>query len=404
MSIDSSSKRRLTEASLEVLSKNRRAKDGFQYTVPSPTAYPYQWLWDSCFHAIVLSHLSPADAKKELLSLVSKQFDNGMIPHMIYWEKGEVINFKWGKEHTSSITQPPMIALAAWEIYGKDKDKEFLKKLYPHLYHFYNYILNERDPRRHHLASIINPDESGEDNSPRFDTPLGLPTKQTIKESLESRLELVEKLKSCDFDAPFCMKHFFWAKDVPFNAILCENLSVLSKIADELAFKEDSIRYAEESLHVSRAMRELMMEDGLFWPTYGENYVKTKVKTWALFAPMFAGIPTADEAKKLVSGFLDNPSEFKTPYIVPSVSKSDPAYDPAGFWRGSVWIAVNWFVRRGLLRYGMKEQAARVLDSTVALLDKSGFREYFHPDTGAGLGAENFTWGTLVVDMMNDDD
>ncbi|MDE2038160.1 MAG: hypothetical protein KGI69_03000 [Patescibacteria group bacterium] len=401
-SIDPSARKRLTDLSVKVLVDNRRSKDGFQYTVPSPSSYPYQWLWDSCFHAIVLSHVSLEDAKKELLSLVSKQFENGMIPHMIYWERKEVINFKWGKEHTSSITQPPMLALAAWEIYVKDKDAGFLKALYPHLYHFYNYILTERDPRRHHVASIINPDESGEDNSPRFDVPLGLPTVQTLKESLESRLELVEKLKTCDFDAPFCMKHFFWAKDVPFNAILAENLSVLSKIADVLGFKEDSLRYAEEGLLVSRAMRELMMEDGLFWPTYGEDYVKTKVKTWALFAPLFAGIPTAEEARALVSGYLESPAEFKAAYPVPSVSRSDPAYDPKGFWRGSVWMAVNWFVRRGLKRYNMDDHGDRILQSSVELLERSGFREYFHPDTGEGMGAESFTWGALVVDMMND--
>ena len=43
--------------------------NGFQYTVPDPIVYPYQWLWDSCYHAIVLSHFSVEDAQKELLSL-----------------------------------------------------------------------------------------------------------------------------------------------------------------------------------------------------------------------------------------------------------------------------------------------------------------------------------------------
>ena len=402
--VSEKSKLEIIQQSKVILEKNRRIKDGFQYTVPSPTTYPYQWLWDSCFHAIVLSHISTSDAKKELLSLFSHQFENGMLPHMIYWEKKEVINFRWGKEHTSSITQPPMVAYAAMQIYKKDKDIEFLRSIYPHLYHFYNYLLTERDPRRHHLASIINPDESGEDNSPRFDAPLGLPLKQTIKENLERRLELVEKLKTCDFDAPFCMKHFFWAKDVPFNAILAKNLKVLSEIAEILNFKEDSIRYAEEHLHITRAMRELMMEDGLFWPTYGENYTKLKVKTWAIFSPLFAGMLTAEEARKLVDDYLLNPTEFKTAYPVPSVSKSDPSYDPTGFWRGPTWMAVNWFIWQGLKNYGMEKESDLILQSSLDLISKSGFREYFHPDTGLGMGAEDFTWGTLIVDMMNNND
>ena len=53
----------------EVLLGNRRTTGGYQYTVPSNAAYPYQWLWDSCFHAIVLSSFEPDAAKAELRSL-----------------------------------------------------------------------------------------------------------------------------------------------------------------------------------------------------------------------------------------------------------------------------------------------------------------------------------------------
>ena len=68
----------------KVLQENRRETNGFRYTVPSPSTYPYQWLWDSCFHAIVLSSYDPDFAKAEMHSLMSKQFENGMVPHMIF--------------------------------------------------------------------------------------------------------------------------------------------------------------------------------------------------------------------------------------------------------------------------------------------------------------------------------
>jgi glycogen debranching enzyme len=82
------------------------------------------------------------------------------------------------------------------------------------------------------------------------------------------------------------------------------------------------------------------------------------------------------------------------------VSQDEPSFDPAGFWRGPSWMAPNWFIYRGLIRYGMVEDAARVLERSMRLLEKSGFREYFNPVTGEGLGAEGFTWGGLVVDML----
>ncbi|OGE19266.1 hypothetical protein A3J19_04625 [Candidatus Daviesbacteria bacterium RIFCSPLOWO2_02_FULL_41_8] len=389
---------------LRLLKENRRITSGFQYTIPSSDTYPYQWLWDSCFHAIILSHFRIADAKKEILALLSKQFQNGMIPHMIYWENIKRMGFpkiKWGKEDTSTITQPPMIAYAVWSIYQKDKDKSFIKKVYPHLYHFYRYLLTERDPHGNQLIGIMNPDESGEDNSPRFDIPLGLPPVHSLKENAKRRFGLVAQNIECKFDAPFCMRNFFWVKDVPFNAIMVENLRLLAQIAASLGYSEDADFFASEAENIVSAMRKFMLEDGLFWSTFGENYQKIKVKTWAIFAPLFAKILTQKEAEKLVKKHLLNPKEFWTEFPVPTVSISESSFDPQGFWRGPTWIATNWFIYKGLLNYGFNGVAEQIKETSIKLIQESGFREYFNPQTGEGLGAKNFTWGVLVLDMRS---
>ncbi len=389
----------LKAASYRLLVKNRRYAGTFQYTIPSRTSYPYQWLWDSCFHAIVLAHFHTPDAKKELLALVSHQFENGMIPHMIYWEKPTVINLDWGRKGTSTITQPPMLAYAVWYTFKKDADKEFLARIYPHLYHYYRYLLYERDPRRNHLIGLVNPDESGEDNSPRFDIPLGLPPRHTLEENTKRRFALIDRNKACNFDAPFCMKNFFWVKDVPFNAVMVENLRILADIADALGYRDDAFYFKQEQLSIAAAMRALMVEEGIFWSTYGAEYKKIKVKTWAIFSPLFAQMISREEARRLVQEHLLNSEEFLSTYPTPTVAKNDPAYDPEGFWRGPTWIVVNWFIFHGLLKYGFVDVAERIYRSSCDLLIRSGFREQFHPDTGEGLGAKDFTWGTLVVDM-----
>ncbi len=390
----------LTETSFEILKKNRRTTDGHAYTVPSPETYPYQWLWDSCFHAIVLSLRDPEAAKEELRSLVSRQFGSGLIPHIIYWVKTDRINIDWGVEGTSSITQPPLLAYAVWRVYEQDADKAFLEEMYPPLYHYYNFLLSDRDPRHNNLSGIINPDESGEDNSPRFDTLIGLPPAQTKEENLKNRIELVKRNKSCNFDAAFCMKKFFWVKDVPFNTILIHSLGFLANIAEELDRKDDSLYFGEQKLRVTDAMRDRLLDGEVFWSAEGKNYEKIKVKTWALFAPLFANVATQEEASYTVRTYLENEHEFKTSYLIPTVSQSEPSYDPEGYWRGPVWIATNWLVYNGLRKYrGFEHIAEAVRESSAKLLLKSGFREYFNPETGAGLGATQFTWGSLIVDM-----
>lgn len=402
MGLDASRIDNLKEESLGVLLRNRRHKGEFQYTLPSPSTYPYQWLWDSCFHAIILSHFEPEDAKKELRSAVSQQFENGVLPHMIYWDPSDRIDIPWGRKghvRTSTITQPPIIAEAVWSVYEKDGDAAFVREMYPKLKLYFEYLLTARDPRGNHLAGIINPDESGEDNSPRFDGVLGLPPVQTLADNFNSRLKLVDEFRQGNFDAPF-MKQYFWVKDLPFNAILARNLRVLSRTASLVEEPAEAARFEREAILVENAMRDRMYDGSLFWSTYGEGYLKIRVKTWAIFAPLYAGILSSTEARELIDKHLLNPDEFRAPYMVPTVSMNEDSFDAQGFWRGPTWLAVNWFVFRGLLHYDEVELAESIVESSAALLEKSGFREYFNPQTGRGLGAEQFTWGGLIVDMI----
>ena len=389
----------------KLFEENRRITDGHQYTVPSGDHYPYQWLWDSCFHAIILARYDAEAAKAEIHSLLSKQFSSGLVPHIIYWTPGILHLFHWGTEGTSSLTQPPMLAYAAWEIHRREPDTSFLASIFPALVAYYNYLLSERDPHGHHLASIISPDESGEDNSPRFDIPLGVPHAVSLKDHLAKRTKLVDKNRECNFDAGRCMRDFFWVKDVLFNSVLAENLRVLAKIAAYLKRDEYESSFKRDADAVASAMRERMFEDGVYWSTMGADFTKLKAATWAHFVPLFAGLYTKEEAEAVVLKHLKNPDTFAAPFGIRTTSIQEMSYRPEAedfSWRGPVWIGAHWFIYRGLMRYGFTEEAADIRKKSIDLLLRSGFRECFNPETGAGMGAHNFTWGALVLDMMEE--
>ena len=397
---------------LKLLQANTREKAGHVYTVPSPENYPFQWLWDSCFHATVLSHFDTKRAKGELWSLISKQFKNGLLPHMIYWDKAKpfgtlLTDIKWGHDGTSTITQPPIIAETVLRIYQKDADLEFVTSIYPNLKLFYQYLLLERDSRGNHLIGIINPDESGEDNSSRFDIPLKLPVIQSAQQNLNQRLSLVEKNKICKFNAPLCMKNFFWVKDLPFNCYMVKNLNSMSTLAKILKLDQDSAVFKGQAKLIAEAMKKYMSEDSLYWSVYDPDllddkivsYKKIKVLTWAIFAPLYANLLTQKEAENLIDDHLLNKKEFWLSYPVPTVSFSDPSFDPEGFWRGPTWMNTNWFIFQGLLTYGFEDLARELYKISKFMVEGQVFREQYNPLTGAGQGAKNFTWGTLVVDM-----
>lgn len=391
----------------KLLEANRRVdKSGYEYTAPSADHYPYQWLWDSCFHAITLAQFDQGAAKKELISLLSKQFTDGMVPHIIYWSPGILHLFRWGTEGVSALTQPPMIAYAAWEVHRAAKDRAFLEQIYPALLRYYQFLLAKRDPRGEHLVGIINPDESGEDNSPRFDSVLGCSPDVSYEDHHVYRVHLVDQSRECGFDVETCMLKNFWVKDVLFNAVLVENLRALGHIASLLK-QADGEHFAHESAElVARAMREEMFEDGVYWSVSGLANGKLKVATWNHFAPLFAGLYTQEEAENVVREHFHNDDTFHARFGIRTTSKQVPGYRAEGYpdgfsWRGPIWIAPHWFIYRGLVRYGFAAEAQEIRDKSEELLQLSGFRECFNPDTGEGSGARNFTWGALVLDMRD---
>ena len=361
----------------ELLSANRRETEGHKYTLPSIDTYPYQWLWDSCFHAIVLSKIEPEMAKEELRSLISKQFKDGMIPHIIYWQPSELHRFKWGTDGTSALTQPPVIATAVWRIYENTSDRGFLREMFTPLMKFFRYLLEERDRRGHHLISIINPDESGEDNSPRFDSVLNIKDPQiSLDNHLKKRMLLIDDFRTCKFDTVNCMEKFFWVKDVPFNAIMVQNLKIMAEICSILEEKESQDFCLKQLDLIKEAMRERMYEDGVFWSTEGVDYKKIKIDTWAHFAPLYAEIYSKEEAYGVVKKYLKNKESFWAPHGIRTTAKTEISYNPTGFWRGPIWMAVHWFIYKGLKNYGFHEEAEEIKEKTAELLRKEGFREY----------------------------
>jgi len=404
----------LNSAVQELYDANMRRHGSLSYTVPSPDTYPFQWLWDSCFHAITLSYFDVERAKDELRLLVKGQFENGMLPHILYWKKPpETTNFPeihWGKRHTSSITQPPMLALAVWRIYEATGDTAFVQSMLQHIDAFHHYLFRHRDPHKINLVGIINPDESGEDNSPRFDRILGLsdPRHQFV-DNFKARLQLVDDLRASRFvlKDKIDMKH--WVYDVPLNAILAESLRVTGLMARRAGHEKIATYSEMKAAKVRDAMADIFRSGHLYQSVYGPKLHRIPVRTWALFMPMYAGVASDTEARHLVEDYLLNPQEFALPYGVSTVPLSEPSFDPNGDWkgdwwvgtnwRGPVWMSSNWFIVQGLLRYGYVAEAQKIYHDSLKLIHQSGFREYYDPLTGQGHGARNFTWGGLVLDM-----
>ena len=405
---------RMTDAALHtavhsLLQQNTRTHQQYTYTVPSPSSYPYQWLWDSCWHAIIWSYFDTDRAAAELRALVAKQHPNGLIGHITYWDRGDILDIDWGLSDTSSLLQPPLLAYALWRIYEQSQDTALLAELYPALQQFYGYILRTRDVRSIGLYGIVNPDESGEDNAPRFDDALGLPAPYNAHDHLERRYRLFHRHRQCAFK-PHCTAEYFWTEDLAFNTYLQWNLTVLADIATHLEKKKDANRWQRSATDLKRSMRTKLFQNGTFHSLTGLVGVPTTDASWTQFLPLSTGLYSQSEAHRLVTTTLTDPDQFWLPHGLPTVAKSDPTYCPTEpewgaawqhpDWRGAAWIVPHWCVYHGLQRYGFASEAATLREKSLQCIERHGFRENYHPETGVGMGAEDFTWGGLVLDMQ----
>ena len=66
---------------------------------------------------------------------------------------------------------------------------------------------------------------------------------------------------------------------------------------------------------------------------------------------MLAHAATPAQAKTMVEKHLLNPDEFWGEWVIPAISRSDPAFHDQQYWRGRIWGPMNYLVYLGLRNY-----------------------------------------------------
>ena len=72
-------------------------------------------------------------------------------------------------------------------------------------------------------------------------------------------------------------------------------------------------------------------------------------------------------------------------------------------WRGPTWINAAWLLWLGLVRLGYQAQADEMAARLTRTVADAGLREYYDPYTGEGMGATDFSWSSLVMELVDPD-
>jgi hypothetical protein len=362
------------------------------FCVPNLDVYPHQWLWDSCFHAVIWAHLGSDRGVTEIANALSAQADDGFVPHMIYWREPDLHADFWGRPGASVITQPPMYghALAELRRLRCSIPADLVARARAGLLH-----LGRRPRTPAGLIPILHPWESGCDDSPRWDRwfPPGLDKadRQKRKGHLVDALERSPDGHGLDSKA-------FAVGSIGFNALVAWNAS---ELAD--AFDQPDDALTELAADLTRSVAGRWRDD-----RWVDEVGSAEAAGPDDQVPGAAAVRTVDSLTALLvdprpEAFdqLVDPEGFGAPFGPRGVHRAEPTYEPDVYWRGAAWPQLTYLLMVAAARADRPGTAHLLARWLVDGADRSGLAEYWNPETGSGLGAIPQTWAGLALPAAN---
>ena len=350
-------------------------------------SYHYKWFngfwsWDSWKHAVGLSYYNTGLAKKQLKLMFEFQNEDGFVADCVYRDVSI-------EKHNYRDTKPPLSVWAVVKIYEKDNDIEFVKHLYPKLKLYHEWWYNKRDHDKDGLCEYGSTDgsliaakwESGMDNAIRFDN------SKIVKNS--------EGAYSIDQES------------VDLNAYLYAEKIYLAKLAIALQKEEDAQKLRTEAKALKSKIQSQFYDvnDGWFYDTTldGKTFIKGEgSEGWTA---LWANAATQQQAEAVRNSMM-NPKKFYTKVPFQTMSADHEKFNPLkGYWRGPNWLDQAYFGVKSLRNYGFNKDADKatfqILKGAEGVLGKGkSIRENYHPLTGKGLNAQNFSWSAAHIIML----
>lgn len=419
------------------------------FTKPAPALYPHQWNWDAGFIALGYARSDFQQACSELTALFRGQWANGMVPQIVFsvenvgkyfpgyffWETHGVPG-KPRNARTSGITMPPVHGFILNRLLQLAPDakasRPFFRRMFDKVLLLHQYCYTHRDPEREGLAFICHPWESGMDNLPSWEEaftrihfdPSEVPAYERRdlehvdapyrprKQSYDRYIYLVDLLRKQRYHEPEIWNDYpFQIQEPMFNAILSHSNEALIELGAWLGRDTGQVR--EWMDQTNRALNHKLWDNerGLYVSYDRVSHQHIPISTAGGLLPMMCGAPDKDKTDRMVAllqsesfaGTSENPA-----WLCASTALDEPGFDPCRYWRGPVWINMNWMLYHALQRHGHHTLASKIRADSLELVRRFGFWEYYNPwknlpegeETG-GYGANQFSWtAALTLDWL----
>lgn len=367
---------------------------GRRWLFPAPEGRSDHWTlfnWDSFFNALLLGAESPELARAAVLAVLRTQYPEGNIP-----------NWRGRFSGSSDRAQPPVGAFAVLRLYRRFGDRGWLLQAYPYLKRFNLFWTAERPGQRIRRDGNRNGLLEWGSDSERI-----APWVPEWERNADGRTRAAWESGQDDLpnydQAPFNRESGTLELDcVDLNSLFALDCECLAEIAAELGLDEDESFFRTRGLEVKKRVNDLLWDkgSGMYKDRCWDGRMSTHLAA-SNFYPLLAGIPDAERAGRMLKNLLD-PALFWGEFVIPTISRNDPAFADQQYWRGTIWPPTNYLVGQGLRRYGFYQAAAELaqksMDLFLATWDTYQLcRENYDSRSGEGGGQRYQSWGPLFA-------
>lgn len=396
-----------------------RANDKGGFTVPTGGLYPYQWNWDSVFVALGFATFDESRACKEIETLFEAQWDDGFVPHIVFrrddpdYFPGPSIWQAGAELPSSGITQPPVAASVVnsmWSTAADGSIRDRLAALFPKLLAWHRWFHRYRIPEDIGAVVITHPWESGRDNSPEWDAPASVvdvsgvgPYKRRDLQHAEAhmrptKLDYDRYIALVEFGRNIGWDHAVIAGEGPFRVADVAMSMILLRATRDLLELAGRLGRDDTGDELAGYIEQLESGADYLWDHETHTFCSRDTisgrhsgyVTNASFLYGYANVGSREQRAHMREHWERISSQVE--YMLPSHDPGDTRFDHMRYWRGPVWIMMNYMLAMGFNEQGQSDWASRIMDDSRRLIDEHGFNEAFSPLTGAGTGGRDFSW------------
>jgi len=370
------------------------APAGRGWIFPKPDGSPDHWTifeWDSFFNALEVAVESFKHAKEVVKSVLETQYPNGNIP-----------NWRGRFGGAPDRSQPPVGSYVVLKLFQRMGDLDFLRSSYPFLTKWHSFWKTTKE------NGMVFRDGNG-DGLLEWGANLELVAEEvpSWERNVEGKKRALWESGQDDLpnwdDASFSLdSETLTMNCLDLNCLYALDAWCLAQIANFLNKREDYRKHLNEYQEMKNLINVYLWDDinGFYFDRYWDGKFSTR-KAASNFYPLVARIPDQKRALQMIKRLL-NPQEFWGDYVIPTISRDDPAYKDQQYWRGTIWPPTNYLVYQGLKAYGFDAIASEFAKRSSALFLRSweNFQicsENYDSRTGEAGGQRHQSWGPLFA-------